>query len=270
MEIQSNIFDIRTSDKALQTLCYLTKVSQNLWIPYVGTESNFQYTDKLVEYVIKAYGIMPDNYRDWNFVYFHITTSNNNCSSIRKHGILDLKSSYSCPDSELRNFLDYHNIHIDLIKRELEYNGQIYEITYGDCPQCNTKKYACWSVGRKFYYDFTTCGFLSVWDLSPYGGGVHYRPEILKDIDNLLNTKLSQEWMLSHKPYEVTAKVKGSKIVFDGNEDATEQEKILHYLTHAYNTAFGDPHEITLLLKDNIEIPPEDIIDIKPMQRWKT
>ena len=269
MEKTGAIFDIRTSENALQTLCSFTNVSQNIWECYVGTELNYQYSGKLVEYVVKTYGNMPTNYRDWNFIYFHITTSNDECLSFKKYGILDLKSSYLCPDSELRIFLDNHNIHIDLEKRELVYNEQVYDITFGDCPRRDTKEYACWRVGRKFYYDFATCGFLSVCDSRPYGGMVHCRPEILNDIDNLLNTKLSQEWMLSHKPYEVTAKVEGGKIIFDGSDESTEQEKVLYYLTHAYDTAFGYPSEVLLLLKDNIEISPEDIIDIKPMQCWK-
>lgn len=47
------------------------------------------------------------------------------------------------------------------------------------------------------FYDYTACGFLSVWERSPYGGQVHCRPEILWDIDNLLRLDLSGEWELS-------------------------------------------------------------------------
>ena len=33
------------------------------------------------------------------------------------------------------------------------------------------------------------------------------RPEILKDMDELLNTDLATEWMATHTPYEIVAKV---------------------------------------------------------------
>jgi len=263
-----NIFDIRTSENAMKTLCNLTGVPKNIWERFVGTENEYQYIDDLVEYVVNTYGDMPRDYRTWQFVYIHITTSANCCASFKKYGILDLQESYLCEESELRTFLEENNIHIDLDKQLLVHNGQVYDITYGRCPRQGTLEYRCWAVGRKFYYDFTTCGFLSVWERSPYDGMVHRRPEILMDIDKLLNTKLSQDWALTHKAYEIIAQVSGEKIVFDGFEERSEKEKVLRYLSTAYNTAFGEPSEEILLLKNCIQIPPSDIIDIIPVRYW--
>ena len=62
------------------------------------------YTDDLVEDVINTYGQIPKNYSD--FVYFHVTTSANDCASIKKYGILDLKQAYLCKEAEIRIFLD--------------------------------------------------------------------------------------------------------------------------------------------------------------------
>lgn len=96
-----------------------------------------------------------------------------------------MKNSYLCPKSELRQFLDAHNITIDLSKHFLSYAGNKYDIEFGSCPKSNTKEFCCWSVGRKFYYDFSICGFLSIWDISPYGGLVHARPEVLMNLDKI-------------------------------------------------------------------------------------
>lgn len=262
------IFDIRTSENALQTLCHITGVSANIWERFVGTENDYQYIDDLVEYVVNRYGELPKDYREWQFVYIHITTSANCCACFKKHGILDLQESYLCEESELRTFLEENNIHIDLDKQILIHNGQVYDITYGRCPRQGTLEYKGWSVGRKFYYDFTTCGFLSLWERSPYAGMVHRRPEILMDIDNLLNTNLSQNWASSHKPYEIIAQVSGEKIVFEGFDESSEKEKVLRYLSTAYTTAFGEPSEEILLLKNYIQVPPSDIIDIIPLKCW--
>ena len=210
-------------------------------------------------------------YLDFNFVYFHVTTSANECEAIKKYGILDLKQAYLCVESELRVFLDRHGIIINIEDALLTYKGKAFDISYnaGNCPRTGTQEYLCWSIGRKFYYDFTTCGFLSVWERSPYGGQVHCRPEILWDIDNLLRLKLSEEWEQSHFPYEIVAQVNGLDIVFDGDDDQSDKDKVLMYLTMAYDTAFGEPFEHILLMKNGIQISPDRIIEIKPLTCWR-
>ena len=266
---QSYIYDIRTSADALGTLVNFTKVIPPIWKRYFSRIRDYQYTEDLVEDVIRTHGCFPDNYEKWIFTYFHVTTSANGCASFKKHGLLDLKNSYRCADSELRIFLDSKGIEIDIDNCFLRYKHKEYDISYGKCPSgFDSVARSCWAIGRKFYYDYTTCGFLSVWDLSPYGGNVHCRPEILSDIDNLLNLTLSQEWYISHKPYEIVALVNGTDIVYDGDDEQSDRDKILNYLTKAYNTAFGSPHEEIILLKNHIQIPPHNIIDISPLRYW--
>ena len=231
--------------------------------------AKYNYDDDLVEDVINKYGHFPANFETWTFIYFHITTSANACASFRKYGILDLKNSYLCAESELREFLDNKGISIDIERCTLRYKNRIYDISYGRCPsEFDKDAYACWCIGRKFYYDYTTCGFLSVWDRSPYGGYVHWRPEILCDIDRLLGLTLSQEWHLEHKPYEIVAAIQGTDIVYDGDDWCSDKEKMLNYLTRAYNTAFGCPSEEIVLLKNNIQVPPNRIIEISPLRYW--
>lgn len=249
----------------------LSGVNISTWEKYVGHEREYGYTDDLVEDVIKTYGQLTKNYLDFDFIYFHVTTSANDCTAIKKYGILDLKQAYICKESEIRIFLDQHGVLLDLDNGLLTFNGRTYDITFYSekCPRTGTQEYLCQSIGRKFYYDYTTCGFLSVWERSPYGGQVHCRPEILWDIDNLLRLDLSGEWEQSHFPYEITAHVKGSDIVFDGDEDQSDKDKVLMYLTMAYDTAFGEPFEHVLLMKNGVQIPPTDIIEIKPLSCWK-
>ncbi|KEI08613.1 hypothetical protein Z957_06915 [Clostridium sp. K25] len=240
-----------------------------MWKQYLGHEHEYKFTDYLVADVIKCNGYMPCSCKDLEFIYFHVTTSANICTSFRKHGILDLKQSYLCNDSELRIFLENHDIHINLDDRILIYGEQEFDITFGDCPSRNTEAYNCWSIGRKFYFDYTICGFLSVTERSAYGGQVHRRPEILKDIDKLFGLNLSREWMSTHDSYEVVAKVSGEKVIYDSDENQSDEDKILYYLTKAYLTAFSEPSENILMLKNNIQIPPRDIVKIKPMKYWK-
>ena len=181
------IYDIRTTKTAINTLCNLTDIPFQVWKGYVGHERQYQYIENMVEHIVDTYGKCPNDYKDFDFIYFHVTTSANECISFWKHGILDLQQSYNCYDSELRLFLEEHGIYINLDNRILTYRGCDFDISYGRCPtRGNLKEYYCWLIGRKFYFDYTTCGFLSVYDGNPYGGQVHRRPEILFDIDNLL------------------------------------------------------------------------------------
>lgn len=267
----SYTYDIRTSENTMCTLVNFTGVAPPVWVNYIQQRERYLYDEELVEDVIAKHGHMTPNYEDWLFTYFHITTSANECKAIKAHGILDLKNAYLCPNSELRQFLDSKEIIIDLPNCLLKYRGYMYSIAYGNMPsRYDSQAYACWSIGRKFYYDFTTCGFLSVWDGSPYGGYVHYRPEILSDIDIILNLTISQEWHLSHIAYKIVAMVKGSDIVYDSDDEQSDKDKVLNYLTKAYNTAFGVPYEEILLLKNNVQVPPERIIEISPLGYWGT
>ena len=58
------------------------------------------------------------------------------------------------------------------------------------------------------------------------------------------------------------------EFVYDGDDEQSDRDKILNYLTKAYNTAFGSPSEEIILLKNHIQIPPHNIIDISPLSCW--
>lgn len=267
---RSYIYDIRTSENAMSTLVNFTGVVPPIWEKNMSKRNQFKYDEELVEYVIDNYGHYPPDYEKWLFIYFHVTTSANRCRSFEKHGIMDLRESYASSDSELRQFLDSRGIKINIDERTLTFRGQSYDISYNrSAPRHGSLEHACWSIGRKFYFDYTTCGFLSVWERSPYGGYVHWRPEILFNIDELLGTSLSNEWRVSHDPYEIVAAVKGTDIVYDGFDDYNSREKIVYYLTKAYNTAFGSPHEEILLLRNRIRVPPNRILEINPITYWQ-
>ena len=89
------------------------------------------------------------------------------------------------------------------------------------------------------------------------------------DIDNLLGLNLSQEWASINDPYEIVAKVSGEKIIYDSDDNQSDKDKVLNYLTKAYFTAFGEPTEEVLLIKNHVQIPPIDILEIKPLAHWK-
>ena len=264
-----NTYDIRSSALASKTLAELSGVSISTWKKCAVYKKEYEKTDAFLKKIINSYGHFPRKYTDLDFVYFHITTSANGCKAIKKYGILDLRQAYMCEESELRLFLNQHGVYIDLDNCCLTYNGSKYDISFhaGSCPRDNTKEYHCWMVGRKFYDDYATCGFLSV-DQSPYGGQVHRRPEILKDIDNLLDLDLSGEWKKFYSPYEITAKVSGNDIVYRGDDSDDDRDRVLTYLTTAYDSAFKSQDEVVLLMKSGVQILPKRVMRIEPIAFW--
>ena len=260
------IYDIRTPQSAQKTLFDATGIPFYTW--NLIEKKPDEYDDDYVEMVIKEKGKHLIQFRDFEIVFMHITTSAENCQSILQHGLLDLQQSYSNTDSELRRFLDSYDIKIDLDSSSLKYKGKTYDITYTYGKKgwnLTDKEEACWLIGRKFYYDYCVCGFLSVRD-TPYGGYVHRRPEILYNIDELLGLDISRQWEETHKTFAINAIITSDKIVVD--EDRSDYERTIDYLTKAYYIATGAPSEEIVLLKNGENVLPDKIIGIKEFEDW--
>lgn len=118
------IYDIRTTEYAQSTLTKLSGVPISTWLQYRVSESKYQYTDSFLADVIASHGSLPLSYKNLVFIYFHVTTSANGCSSIRKNGLLDLKQTYLSIDSELRVFLDQHDIKFNFDYRVMTHRDQ--------------------------------------------------------------------------------------------------------------------------------------------------
>ena len=224
------------------------------------------YEDEYVDKILEERCANLPCFEDLRFVFSHVSTSANSCNDIKTLGLI--RHAYRNSQTELYSFLRENGITIEMSKPELHYHSKTIDISFGDCPpEYEEGKYAAWSVGRKVYYDYCVCGFLS-FSSSAYLGYVHKRPEILMDIDNLLKTNLADQWEKSHQAYEVIARVDARKIVYDGDKEQDEHQKTLNYLMKAYWCAFSDDENIVLLQND-VKIPPADILEIRPFDRWQ-
>ena len=268
------IFDIHTKEAAQGTLQELTGIVAEKWESYLHEEDRYTCQDDFVKDMLQKFctRTLPQSYADMKFVFFHITTSENACESIKKAGLTDLKRTYQNRNSELRIFLDTHDISIDLCGKELFYKEKCFKIDSenhpADSDNCDSVEYKCWSIGRKFYEDHAVCGFLSTRDGLVYEGRVHKRPEILMDIDALLGTQLALEWERSHSAYKVIARVNGHDICYAYEDEQSEEEKIMAYIVMAYNAAFKGGDENIVLMKDGVQIPACDILTIESFQEW--
>lgn len=266
------LYDIRTSEKAATTLETLTGVNRKIWLAEQYKNQgriDYTYADDDVKKIITNHrGRYPD-INELELVVTHITTSSEKCSHIRQQGIVDLVKAYEFPNSELRQFLKRHGINIDIEECCLIYKKRAYDISYGKCPPYyDSEAHAAWSIGRKFYYDFTVCGFLSISEKDVYGGCVHCRPEILSDIDTLLGTRLSDEWEAAKESYAIVFKVPVSDIIYNGWDSDTESEMVKSYLYDAYMCICIGPDTKEILCKNGVEISPVQILECYRFQEW--
>lgn len=207
------------------------------------------------------YGKFPPHYENWTFVFSHITTSANGCRSIKENGILDLVETYKNTESELRTFLDSHGVYIDLTAKTLEYDRNRYDISYR--TPTYEEEIVKSILGLKLWKKYVINVFLVNNDPDiVYRGDVHERPEILRDIDNILGTTFVKEWTSTHTPYEIIAITSGENIVYDNCPEDEEDLRDMIYLQEAYDIACGNKSQHAVELKEHIQIPPSQIRDI--------
>lgn len=258
------IYDIRNSELAIETLINLTNVPKDVWINSFRDVKKTDYV-QIVEWLINEYRIKELNCDDIDFIFSHITTSNNACESIKKYGLLDLRESYLLKDSELRKMLDSNGIEIDIENKLLKYKNNTFDINFEiDCPSSDIVERLAWKIGYKFYFDYNICGFLTL-ENSAYSGNIHKRPEILLNIDQLLDLQLSKKWASETIAYEVVTKVRGDLI----DDEGSNNSRWISYLCKAYDISFCGQTENIILLKRGVKIPKENVLEIKKFSKWK-
>ena len=264
-------YDIRTPELATQTLADITGIPYDFWVyesylTYGNIDSDYVYD------IIEKYNGHLPSFEDLYLIISHITTSANGCAEIAENGIGDLQSAYRNTNSELRQFLDRKGISIDLDSAFLTHNGRRYSIEYdGDnCPRDDESiEHKAWSVGGKFYFDNGLCGFFAIDPERPYGGDVHKRPEILYNIDELLDTNLSDEWKNSHTAYEVIIKIHSSELELYGHDNDEDETKIIRLLLNAFYEMCSGSSEVLAQCKPDVIITPDKIVSILPFDKWQ-
>ena len=268
MIVLDNTYDIRTPESAYNTLKNITGITPDIWAEYVCKDYKYKNITDMISDILEHHMHRKIRYDNFDFIFSHITTSANECNSFKKYGILNLQDSYMCYESELRDFLNNADIFIDINNGILTYKDRQFDISYGDKPFTNSTERLCWYIGYKFYHDQAICGFLNI-DDNPYLGQVHRRPEILFNIDNLLNTNLSYQWQKTHFPYEIVVKIHGDKTRYNYEQTDTEDEKVINMLEIAFNAAFHTVIDQYIILNDEVTVPPSNIIEINPFTKWR-
>lgn len=248
-------YDISTTENCLNTLQELTNYSywNDIYEKYQYTYT--LYPDEVRDIIIKQNNIkLAVTSKELFFVLLHITTSANNCEDIKNKGIYDLEWVIE-NDTELSRFLYDNGITFD-IQNQLMY--------VDDIPRNIAEN----DIGFKIYKDKDICGCFQIDKKIPYGGNVHFRPEILHNIDESVSGKdLSYIWHNTHKPYIIKFQVPYSNmdIALQMSVKNDSEEKILNGLLNwAIDIFFcrDCSSDRIGILKRDVFVPPSDIISI--------
>lgn len=120
-------------------------------------------------------------------------------------------------------------------------------------------------IWYKFFDDPYVCGFLQIDKNRPYGGNVHYRPEIIGNINSIITGNIEYEWIDTHTAYVIFTQVPLQDMLVFLSTDQTDANLIDTLFSYAFNTIFY--HDLSSdcigILKKNKFIPPENIIKIE-------
>lgn len=268
-------FDLRTPDSAYAFILSMCKITGQEFIEdfYVNCSADFE------TFWEKHYSQLKNIDSDRIKIYaFHITGSLDHCNSIKKYGILNLQSMLSSP-SILNEMLNKYGVQINIERKLLFYKNKTYDIDYsnyrGKFNLYGLEKHLS-SIAYRVSYDYTVNGFLCTDDIFSYGTNIHLRPEFLLDLANAFPELkvLEEEWVSKTCSYRIdyytyTKQLQRFNFSLDEYRDPpcenwdylNDNEKIIKWmLSHAISRAFEELGETYLYLKDELGVPPNQII----------
>ncbi|MCB8817373.1 hypothetical protein [Desulfosporosinus shakirovi] len=217
--------------------------------------------------------------RNLQLIVQHISTSHDECQSLRKFGLLNLQQSLTM-ETILKEYLASFGIFFDISNKWMACKGEKIDITYKSddigLPGGSQKHRIC-RVAHKIYYDYQINGFFSMANKTSYGGRVHERPEFLHNLKELFKANIIEDnWMKRVNPYLITFKASLDSFAWfsfynnkrEYEEDYFEKEEIKKWLIKKAlyviwkDFRYSRP-EIIAYMKPEVIIPPSDFLSIE-------
>lgn len=234
------IYDIRTTESAKETLVNLTGILFEEWKTY-------ETGDELADMI----GSIADNIKLSHLIFkgTHITTSRNRCSDIEKYGLLGLDKIYNTEDSDFRKFLNENDVYINFEEKWISHKSEVIELT-----GISSRENRAFFLANRINDDFGTNIFLCMPSYTAYETGIHTRPELLMNIDQVFATNLSELWIEQSKSYRVEVEVRGDML-----SESISANSLIDY---AWSVAVDGIKQFPLSLETNEFIPKENIVEI--------
>ena len=270
-------YDLRDCDSAYYFVLEFMNMTRDEYVTEwcLNCVGNFElFWDRNIER-IKSVDIT-----NLRIIAFHVLGSLDNCNEIRQNGLKNVQMVLST-NTILSRGLNKIGISFDLSNKALHYEDKEFNIDYDYYLNKSTKtafEDKLEAVAHRIFYDYCLDGFLFNDDIKDYGTDIHKRPEFLKTLSEAFKKvkALEQYWYNKSKPYKVNFYATINQIqrfTFDLDEindppydnwlELSEDMRIKKWLlSHAIDRAYNGRDELYLYIKDDVIIPPEQIIDI--------
>lgn len=264
-------FDLRTPDSAYNFLLTFFNMSGQEYIEELIINSDNEFEKFWNRNVARVNDISVDNIRVWGF---HVLGSLDECREIRSQGLRNLQKVL-LGDTLLSRMLKSNGVFFDVKRHLLFYKGKEYNMDYDwyrhndySMPPDKDLK----PIAHRVYYDYCVNGFMMNDDVFSYGTNIHERPEFMMKLTGAFPDlkKVEDEWTKRSKSYKVNFYATIDQIhrfnfgLNETQEELTEEEieqikrwMVSHAVDRANSNLFS---EVFLYVKDEIDIPPEQII----------
>ena len=274
------VFDITTHEKSKVFLSTFLKVDIDLVERYIRNNvKDCNAVNFLNDNNIELEKTQRNNLQ---LVVQHVTTSFDECHSLKKYGILNLQQSLTM-ETAIKQYLESFDISFDILNKWMSVKGEKVDTEYKSDDiglLSDSQKHRICRVAHKLYYDYQISGFFCMENETAYGGRVHERPEFLSNLKNLFKANIIEDqWKKSIKPYLITFKAGLDSFAwysfynnkYEYEEDYFEKEELKRWLIQkALNVVWDKYHynsspEIFAYMKPEVIIPPSDFLSLRQM-----
>ena len=273
-------FDLRTPDLAFEFVLNMLNMTGRDFTQEYFVNCNHDFEELWRKNYHHLKTIHADEIK---IMAFHITASLDDCESIKENGIHNLQEVLSC-DSIMNQMLSKYGVQINIDECTLVYKGRVYNIDYADYKGRfnlhGIDKHLS-SISYRIYYDFTVNGFLCCDNVFSYGTNIHLRPEFILDLVNAFPDLqiMQEEWINLSNSYRIdyfayVDQLHRFNFSLDEYRDPpceewdqlNDNDKIVKWmLFHAIDRAYDELGQTYLYLKDDLSVPPEQIISCQKL-----
>ncbi|MGD6815491.1 hypothetical protein ACQCVE_00255 [Metabacillus sp. 113a] len=175
------LYDITSVHNAVDSLGEYLNLRETQISKYVAENKNTYNVADLQDYYQIDDNVFLES--DISLVSLHVTTNNDGCAAIKKHGLLNLQQTIK-KDTPLGKYLKDQGVHIDIENKQVKYKDKLYSINKEHSGIEDTERDF---VPHKIYNDYQVNSFISYDNVLEYG--VQNMPEFLFSLSEFLYSK---------------------------------------------------------------------------------
>lgn len=275
------VFDLRTYNSAYESLLnFLGMTGSEFVMDYVvDCNSNQEvFWSKHFDYIDSL------DISDVRFMMFHVIGALDGCREIKSRGLVNLQEVLK-ENTTLSQFFKQNGLTFDICNKTLSYKGQTIDIDFEKFVgrgNLSSREELIEKIAHRIYYDYCTNGFFYCDNIADYGTRIHERPEFMGRVIELFPDlePMEAKWVQQSKCFKVNFFARFPQLhrftfsldetdYFPHNiyQELTDEQKLKKWMViAAIDRGFLNlSGECYAYVKDDIAIPPEQIISCEPI-----